>query len=110
MSHEDLALATLYMKSRPVSVEQEISKDVDRLIAALCCDQLTAKELAHANVDTARRFMTTNNPQLREIGRLVIDCGQFYEGKDMTTKDCRHCSRVTELASRTSLSLVLARC
>jgi len=77
MSHEDLVLATLYTKSGPVSVEQEISKDLDRLIAALCCDQLTEKELAHANMDSARRLMTTNNPQLREIGRLVIDCGHF---------------------------------
>jgi hypothetical protein len=77
MSHEDLVLETLYTKSGPVSVEQEISKDLDRLIAAMCCDQLTEKELTQANIDTARRFMATNNPQLREIGRLVIDCGQF---------------------------------
>ena len=77
MSHEDLVLATLYTKSGSVSVEQEISKDLDRLIAALCCDQLTDKEVAHANKDTARRFMATSNPQLREIGRLMIDCGQF---------------------------------
>jgi hypothetical protein len=77
MSHEDLVLATLYTKSGPVSVEQEISKDLDRLMAARCSNQLTDNELAQANIDTARRFMATNNPQLREIGRLVIDCGQF---------------------------------
>jgi hypothetical protein len=65
MAHEDLVLATLYTKRGAVSVEQEISKDVDRLIAALCCDQLTAKELAHANVDTARRFMKTKSSVAR---------------------------------------------
>ena len=56
MSHADLVLATLYTKKGPISVEQEIGKDLDRLIAALCCDQLTDKELAYANMDTARRL------------------------------------------------------
>ena len=68
MSHADLVLATLYTKKGPISVEQEIGKDLDRLMAALCCDQLTDKELAYANMDTARRFMATSNPQLREVG------------------------------------------
>jgi hypothetical protein len=53
MSHEDLVLATLYTKSGPVSVEQEISKDVDRLMAARCSD----------------KDMTTKDP--RECGRLA---------------------------------------
>jgi hypothetical protein len=77
MSHADLVLATLYTKSGPVSVEQEISKDLDRLSVARNSNQLTDMELAHANIDTARRLMATSNPRLREIGRLVIDCGQF---------------------------------
>jgi hypothetical protein len=77
MSHEDLVLATLYTNNGPVSVEQEISKDLDRLSVARNSNQLTDKELAHANIDTARRLMATNNPRLREIGRLVIHCGQF---------------------------------
>ena len=77
MSHEDLVLATLYTKNGPVSVEQEICKDVDRLMAARVSNQLTEKELAQANIDTARRLMATSDPRLREIGRLVIDCGQF---------------------------------
>lgn len=77
MSHEDLVLATLYTKSGPVSVEQEIIKNVDRLLAACVSNQLTEKELAYANIDNARRLMTTSDPRLREIGRLVIDCGQF---------------------------------
>jgi predicted RNA-binding protein associated with RNAse of E/G family len=57
MSHEDLLLATLYTKNGPVSVEQEIIKDVDRLMAARCSNQLTDKELAQANIDTVRRLM-----------------------------------------------------
>lgn len=77
MSNEDLILATLYTKSGPVSVEQEISKDLDRLIAARCSNQLTDKELAQANIDTARRLTATSDPRLREIGQLLIDCGQF---------------------------------
>jgi predicted RNA-binding protein associated with RNAse of E/G family len=77
MSHADLVLATLYTKSGPVSVAQEISKDLDRLSVARNSNQLTEKKLAQANIDTARRLMATSNPQLREIGRLVIDCGQF---------------------------------
>jgi hypothetical protein len=79
MSHADLVLATLYTKNGPVSVEQEIGKDLDRLMAARCCDQLTERELAQANIDTARRLTATNNPQLREIGRLFID---YREMKD----------------------------
>jgi hypothetical protein len=58
MSHEDLVLATLYTQNGPVSVD---------------------KELAYANMDTARRFMATSNPQLREVGRLFID---YREMKD----------------------------
>jgi predicted RNA-binding protein associated with RNAse of E/G family len=77
MSHEDLLLATLYTKNGPVSVEQEIIKDVDRLMAARCSNQLTDKELAQANIDTVRRLMATSDPRLREIGQLLIDCGQF---------------------------------
>jgi hypothetical protein len=77
MSHEDLVLATLYTKNGPVSVEQEIGKDLDRLMAARCCDQLTERELAQANIDTAWRLMASRDPRLREIGQLLIDCGQF---------------------------------
>jgi hypothetical protein len=77
MSHEDLVLATLYTKSGPASVEQEIGKDLDRLMAARCSTQLTDKELAQANIDTACRLMATSDPRLREIGQLLIDFGQF---------------------------------
>ena len=77
MSHADLVLATLYTRSGPVSVEQEISKDLDRLMAARNSNQLTDKELAQANIDNARRLTATSDPRLREIGRLAIDCGQF---------------------------------
>jgi len=77
MSHADLVLATLYTKSGPVSVEQEICKDLDRLMAARYSNQLTDKELSQANIDTARRLMATSDPRLREIGQLLIDCGQF---------------------------------
>jgi hypothetical protein len=77
MSREDLVLATLYTKNGPVSVEEEIGKDLDRLMAARCCDQLTERELAQANIDTARRLMVASDPRLRKIGRLLIDCGQF---------------------------------
>lgn len=77
MSHEDLVLATLYTKGGPVSLEQEISKDLDRLLAALNINQLTDKELAQANIDNGRRLMETSDPQLREIGRLLVDRGQF---------------------------------
>jgi hypothetical protein len=79
MSHEDLVLATLYTKSGPVSVEQEIGKDLDRLMAARCSNQLTDKELAQANIDTVCRLMATSDPRLREIGRLFID---YAEMKD----------------------------
>jgi len=79
MSHADLVLATLYTQNGPVSVEQEIGKDLDRLMAARLSNQLTDKELAYANMDTARRFMTTSNPLLREVGRLFID---YREMKD----------------------------
>jgi hypothetical protein len=64
-------------KSGPVSVEQEIGKDLDRLMAARCSNQLTDKELAQANIDTACRLTATSDPRLREIGQLLIDCGQF---------------------------------
>ena len=77
MSHEDLVLATLYTKSGPVSIEQEIGKDLDRLMAARVSNQLTEKELAHANIYIARRLTITSDPRLREIGQLLIDCGQF---------------------------------
>ena len=79
MSHADLVLATLYTKKGPVSVEQEIGKDLDRLIAARVSNQLTDKELAYANMDTARRSMAASNPQLHEVGRLFID---YREMKD----------------------------
>jgi hypothetical protein len=48
-------------------------------MAARCCDQLTDRELAQANIDTARRFMASNDPQLRKAGRLFID---YREMKD----------------------------
>lgn len=79
MSHADLVLATLYTKKGPVSVEQEIGKDLDRLMAARCCDQLTERELAQANVDAARRLMATNNPQLRKAGQLFIEYGEMKD-------------------------------
>jgi hypothetical protein len=46
-------------------------------MAARCSDQLTEKELAQANIDTAHRQMATSDPRLREIGQLLIDCRQF---------------------------------
>jgi len=79
MSHADLVLATLYTQNGPVSVEQEIGKDLDRLMAARLSNQLTDKELAYANMNTARRFMATNNPQLRKAAQLFIDYGEMKD-------------------------------
>lgn len=77
MTHEDLVLATLYTKSGPPSVEKEIMKDLDRVIAA--GNQLTEHEKQASSLDIVRRLVASDRPRWREIGQLMIDRGEMKD-------------------------------